>query len=397
MTARHILIVSDEMEVGGSQRQIVHLMRGLDRTRWEPTLLFFRRPSFLVDELREAGIRCIHMPKQGRVSPLFVFRLWKLLRSERFELIHAYSLTAELWIRALLPLLPATRFVASVRGLCLVYPDWQWRLKRWILGRADAVIANARAGADVTAQRTSCARARIDIVPNGIDMLEPINASQVASARRLHDMPEGKAVALFVGRLVVEKNLPLLIDAMAQINARQRPLLLIAGDGPLAMTIDGQIERLGLSGDIKRLGERSDSRWLMQIVDFLVLPSREEGLSNVILEAMAAQLAVLASDVGGNPELIEHGRTGMLFASGDCVALAANLQELTINSDLRQRLGSAARIHAKQHYSLQALVEQTEAVYRRVLGAESSGVPCDFIQGADDVATPGFTASDSKR
>lgn len=397
MTARHILIVSDEMEVGGSQRQIVHLMRGLDRTRWEPTLLFFRRPSFLVDELREAGIRCIHMPKQGRVSPLFVFRLWKLLRSERFELIHAYSLTAELWIRALLPLLPATRFVASVRGLCLVYPDWQWRLKRWILGRADAVIANARAGADVTAQRTSCARARIDIVPNGIDMLEPINASQVASARRLHDMPEGKAVALFVGRLVVEKNLPLLIDAMAQINARQRPLLLIAGDGPLAMTIDGQIERLGLSGDIKRLGERSDSRWLMQIVDFLVLPSREEGLSNVILEAMAAQLAVLASDVGGNPELIEHGRTGLLFASGDCVALAANLQELTINSDLRQRLGSAARIHAKQHYSLQALVEQTEAVYRRVLGAESSGVPCDFIQGADDVATPGFTASDSKR
>lgn len=397
MTARRILIVSDEMEVGGSQRQIVHLLRGLDRSQWEPTLLFFRRPSFLVDELREAGIRCIHMPKLGRVSPRFVFRLWKLLRRERFELIHAYSLTAELWIRALLPLVPATRFVASVRGLCLVYPDWQWRLKRWILGRADAVISNARAGAEVTAQRTSYPRERIDIVPNGIDIAEPINAGQVASTRRLHDMPEGQAVALFVGRLVVEKNLTLLIDSMAQISAKKRPLLLIAGDGPLANALDAQIERLGLSGAIKRLGERNDSRWLMQFVDFLVLPSREEGLSNVILEAMAAQLAVLASDVGGNPELIEHGRTGLLFASDDPIALAANLQELSSDSDLRQRLGSAAREHAQQHYSLQALVEQTQAVYRRVLGAQSGGLACGLGQGADDVAANGLTASGSKR
>ena len=396
MTARRILIVSDEMEVGGSQRQIVHLLRGLDCGQWEPTLLFFRRSSFLVDELRDAGIRCIHLPKQGRVSPRFVFRLWNLLRRERFELIHAYSLTAELWIRALLPLLPPTRFVASVRGLCLVYPDWQWRLKRWILGRADAVISNARAGAYVTAQRTKYPRERIDIVPNGIDVPELFSAAQLASGRRLHEMPDGRGVALFVGRLVVEKNLPLLIDAMARLDANQRPLLLIAGDGPLAEALDAQIERLELGNDIRRLGERSDSRWLMQFVNFLVLPSREEGLSNVILEAMAAQLAVLASDIGGNPELIEHGRSGLLFASDDTVALAANLQELTNNPDLRQRLGRAAHQHAQQHYSVQALVEQTQAVYRRVLGAESSGFVSHVVDTVDDVAGRGISCPEGK-
>ena len=391
MTARRILIVSDEMEVGGSQRQIVHLLRGLDREQWEPTLLFFRRPSFLVDELRDAGIPCIHLPKRGRVSPRFVFRLWNLLRRERFELIHAYSLTAELWIRALLPLLPTTRFVASVRGLCLVYPDWQWRLKRWILGRADAAISNSRAGADVTAQRTGYPRERIDIVPNGIDVPELFSAAQQASGRRLHEMPDGRGVALFVGRLVVEKNLPLLIDAMARLDAKQRPLLLIAGDGPLAEALDAQMERLGLGNDIRRLGERSDSRWLMQFVDFLVLPSREEGLSNVILEAMAAQLAVLASDIGGNPELIEHDRNGLLFASDDVAALAANLQELTNNPGLRQRLGKAARQHAQQHYSLQALVDQTQAVYRRVLGAESTGFVSAVVDPVEDGAGRGIS------
>ena len=397
MTARRILIVSDEMEVGGSQRQIVYLLRGLDREQWEPTLLFFRRPSFLVDELRDAGIRCIHLPKQGRVSPRFVFQLWKLLRRERFELIHAYSLTGELWIRVLLPVLPATRFVASVRGLCLVYPDWQWRLKRWILARVDAVISNARAGADVTAQRTGYPRERIDIVPNGIDLPELLSAAQLASGRRVYEMPDRRGVALFVGRLVVEKNLPLLIDAMALLDANQRPLLLIAGDGPLAEALDLQIDRLGLGNDITRLGERSDSRWLMQFVDFLVLPSREEGLSNVILEAMAAQLAVLASDVGGNPELIEHGRSGLLFGSDDAAELAANLQELANNQDLRQRLGTAARQHAQQHYSLQALVVQTQAVYRRVLGAELNGAVSDDGQNTHDVARQEFSCPEGKR
>lgn len=369
MKPRRLLIVTDEMEVGGSQRQIVHLLLGLDRTRWQPTLLYFRRRSFLVDELEAAGIRCIHLPKHGRIAPGFIVRLWQLLRRERFELIHAYSLTAELWIRALLPLLPRTRFIASVRGLCLVYPDWQWRLKRWILGRSDAVISNAMAGAVVTAERTGHALAGIDVVPNGIDMPELLSAEQRDAARRLYGVPEGRAATLFVGRLVVEKNLPLLVDAMARVPAAQRPLLLIAGEGPLAGMLDGLIESRGIVADVHRLGERNDTRWLMQIADLLVLPSSEEGLSNVVLEAMSTGLAVLASDVGGNPELIDDGVTGWLFPSGDVDALATKLQALAGDAGLRRRLGGEARAKAQRHYSVAALVSQTETIYDRVLTA----------------------------
>ncbi|MEO7916362.1 MAG: glycosyltransferase family 4 protein [Dokdonella sp.] len=367
MTAKRILIVTDEMEVGGSQRQIVHLLRGLDRERFAPTLLFFRRPSFLVDELRDAGVCTIHLAKSGRISPRFVWRLWRFLRREKFDLIHAYSLTAELWVRALLPLLPSTRFIASIRGLCLVYPAWQWQLKRWILSRADAVVSNSLAGAEVAAHRTGYSLDRIDIIPNGIDIADLINASQRDSARRLHGLPVSRPVALFVGRLVVEKNLPLLLDAMARLEVAERPLLLIAGDGPLAQLLDEQIALLELADDVQRLGERSDTRWLMQLADFLVLPSREEGLSNVILEAMAARAAVLASDVGGNPELVEHGRTGLLFASDDVQALAANLQLLSTDLEALGRLGASARDHAQCHYSVAALVDRTQSVYVRLL------------------------------
>lgn len=367
MTPRRLLVVTDEMEVGGSQRQIVHLLLGLDRSRWQPTLLYFRRRSFLVDELEASGIRCIHLPKQGRISVGFVWRLWKLLRHERFELIHAYSLTAELWVRALLPLLPRTRYIASVRGLCLIYPDWQWRIKRWILGRSDAVISNAKAGAQVTADRTGYRVADIDIVPNGIDLPELIPSVQRAAARRMLGVTNGRIAALFVGRLVVEKNLPLLVEAMALLEPSRRPLLLIAGDGPLAPALDLQIAAAGIAGDVIRLGERSDTRLLMQAADFLVLPSSEEGLSNVVLEAMSAGLAVLASDVGGNPELIDDGVSGWLFPSGDAQTLAMKLQALAEQADLRRTLGSKARAQAQRYYSIPALVSQTETIYERVL------------------------------
>lgn len=370
MSMRRLLVVSDEMEVGGSQRQIVHLLRGIDHARWQPTLLYFRNRSFLVDELETAGVRCIHLPKHGRISPGFVWSLWRFLRRERFDVIHAFSLTGELWVRALLPLLPATRFIASVRGLCLGYPDWQWTLKRWILGRADAVIANARAGAGYTSQRTGYPLERIDVVANGIDVDQDDDEASLASVRHGLALPADRVVALFVGRLVVEKNVPLLLDAMARIEASKRPLLLLAGDGPLAASIDARIAELRLGGDVRRLGERGDTRALMQLADLLVMPSREEGLSNVILEAMASGLAVLASDVGGNPELVEDDCTGWLFRSGNATELAAKLQVFAEDPDLRRRIGDAARRQAVDRYSVASLVAGTESIYRRVVAGD---------------------------
>ncbi len=366
-TPRRVLVVSDEMEVGGSQRQIVHLLCGLDRTRWQVELLYFRKRSFLVDELTAAGIAVHELPKRGRIDLRFAWRLLQLLRRGHYDIVHCYSLTAELWVRMLLPLLPRCTFIASVRGLCLHHSREQWRQKRWVVRRADAVIANARAGAATTSERTGLPLERIHLVPNGVEMPASITPQQRHQGRLALAVPAGRCCGLFVGRFVPVKNIPLLLQALAHIAPAQRPFMLLAGTGPLDAALRAQAHELGLDADVHFLGERDDAQALMQMADFLVLCSREEGLSNVVLEAMAVGCAPLASNVGGNPELIEHDRNGLLFASDDVAALAAALIRLCTDAALRTRLATAAQADAQRDFSIAQMTRLTDAVYTQAL------------------------------
>ncbi len=371
MLPRRILVVSDEMEIGGSQRQIAQLLGGLSREHWRPELLFFRERSFLVDEIEASGVPCHHLPKRGRFDARFVLRLIALLRRRRYDLVHCYSLTAEIWLRAIRPWVPHAVSVVSVRGLCLGYADWQWWCKRWILGRADAVIANARAGARHTAARTGLDLGYFDTIPNGVPLPAVPGAAQRAQLHAQIGVPAGRVLALFVGRLVAEKNVALLLAALASLPPVQRPWLAVVGSGPLQAALTARAAALGLAADLRFCGACSDAPALIAAADIVVLPSSEEGLSNVVLEAMAAARPVLASAVGGNPELIEHGRTGLLFRSGDMPALAVGLRRLTADAALRAQLGAAARRHVERHYAVADMVAQTESVYARCLAREA--------------------------
>ena len=371
---RRLLVVIDGMEVGGSQRQIMHLLAGLDRSQWQPELAYFRRHSFLSEAIRDSGIPVHYVPKRGRVDLGFLWSLARLIKGRDYALVHAYSLTAELWSAiAILLSRPRTPLIASERSsFRRDSPPWHWPLKRFVVSRSAEVIANSRAGAASIVQHARHPAELVSVIANGVDVPAPLIPSDRSTIRRSIGVPEDGVLGLFVGRLVEVKNVPCLIRALALVPPEQRPWIAIVGDGPCRAAIDQLAATSGVRADIQLLGERTDATRLMQAADFLVLPSLHEGMSNVVLEAMAAGCPVVASAVGGTPELIENERTGLLFPSDDEVALASMLSRVTTSEVLRTGLADAGSQRIARKHTRAALASATASVYERVL-ARASG------------------------
>jgi glycosyltransferase involved in cell wall biosynthesis len=363
-----VLLITDEMETGGTQRQIVHIARNLDSNRFEPAVAYFRNRSFLVDELERAGIPVHYIPKRRRVDIGFLLRLVALLRNERFDVVHCFSFTGELWgalARRLMLQRNKPVLITSVRNTYDWYTGWQWMLKRWASLESYVVVANSHTGAEYAREKMRLEQRTIQVVYNGVaPVAGGVKAEECISIRHALDVPVGTVLGIFVGRLVVQKNVPVLLRAVKRIAPMEQGFrLLIVGSGPLQEQIEAQIEALDLSQTVKMLGHRSDAERLVAASDFLVLPSLREGLSNVILEAMMAGKAVIASNVGGNSELVGDQQNGLLFDKNDEAGLANCLRALITDEAKRSRFGAAGRARANEEFGIPVMARAMESHY----------------------------------
>ena len=366
---RRVMLMTDEMEVGGSQRQIVQLALGLKARGVTCAVLYFINPSFLVEQLQAAGIKTIRVNKTARVDPGFVRRLRQAIRAWAPDVVHCYSFTAELWGAIACRLLPARErpvLISSVRGTYEWYGRNQWRMKRWVSSQSASIISNSREGAEYAARQMHWPMHHFHVVHNGVSVTEP-DAARVDLLRQHYLQNTFDTLVLFVGRLVEHKNLPRLLQAFAQVvKQRPRTRLLLAGSGPLHDALAAQIGQLGLQDHALLLGEQSEVPALMEAADLVVLPSLREGLSNVVLEAMALGRAVLSTPVGGIPQAIDNGWHGVLVEPTDTDALARALLTLIDDPALRERLGRAAQHKVLEQYSPPAMVSAMLKEYSRV-------------------------------
>lgn len=361
-----VLIVTDEMEVGGTQRQIVHIASGLDPERFETTVLYFRNRSFFVDHLEQAGVRVLRVNKRSRLDFGFAWRLLQTVRNGRFDVMHCFAFTGELWgavIHALLGGGEQPVLLSSVRN---TYDCDRWirrTIKRVVSLRSWRVVANSQVGERFAREKMNLPAGLMSVVYNGVAP-QGGTPDAVASIREALRIPSESTFVLFVGRLVEEKDVSTLIRAMGQLRQRgSTARLAIAGDGPLRQQLKLLAASLDLSDSVIFLGQRDDVATLLSAADFVVLPSLVEGLSNVILESMMAGRAVIASRAGGNVELIEHERTGLLFDIGDVSLLAASIQQLTDDRPMRDRLGRSAHDKALNSFTVPAMVGAFEHLY----------------------------------
>src|SRR5262249_14466161 len=230
---------------------------------------------------------------------------------------------------------------------------------------ATIVVATSRA----VANRFSWAPAKVRVVPNGIDLERFAPRTPSATLRVALRLPPSVPIAVSVGRHVPEKGYRHLIDAAALLE-RTKPGVhwVLVGDGELRSDLEAQARRLDLAPRMRFTGSRDDVADLLGLADVFVLPSESEGFGRVLVEAMAMARPIVATNVGGIPDIVRDGETGVLVEPANPVALAHAVRGLLDDPAGAARLGAAGRLRAESTFSLGAHVDNVERVYDEVLG-----------------------------
>jgi glycosyltransferase involved in cell wall biosynthesis len=359
------------------------------------TVLFIIKPE------RSAGAEMVLVEAAARLSPDRFRVICGLLTPDAEKVIPAHLSTIDfrmpglngwVWLRFFLQLcwviyrrrvdllhvnsyVPGNyaRLAAALMQVPIVIDHWHGftrfnRKRRFIcrvLGRfTDLSLAVSRAVRDNLVIQGGLDPAKVRIVANGVDVAAIDAARPGKAVRRELGLPEGVPVIGLVGRLDHwGKGHRELFTAMARLRERHPVHALIVGGGRREAEVRELVAGLGLTGAVHFLGPRHDVPDLLHAMDIFVLPSHSEGLSLALLEAMAAGLPVIATAVGGLPEVVTDGDNGLLIPPRDAGALAGALERLLANLAFAQRLGANARAHVREHFSLDRLGQEINKIY----------------------------------
>jgi glycosyltransferase involved in cell wall biosynthesis len=374
--ALRILLVIDELDLGGTEQQIVELVRHLPRTRYEPVVVCFRWGR-KADEIARLGVRIEHFPKRGRVDPAFVLRLARFIRAERFDLVQTFLIGANLWGRLAARLAGVPVVVASERNVDV----WEQPVKRW-LGRAllafttDRLIANADAVRDYLLRR-GADPTRVVTIRNGVDLDRFATPLDVGAVRHSLGLGPCTLMAAVVARLEPQKGHDVVLEAAARVYERlPRLRFVFVGGGSAEASLRAEVARRGLADRIVFTGFRTDTADLIRAADLSILVSTKEGMSNTLLESLAAGCPVIASTVGGNAEVV--GEAGVLIPPSDPAALCRGILRLLDNRDAAVRMGARGRERVRREFSVLRMAAETAALYDELTAQRPASAAVEF-------------------
>jgi sugar transferase (PEP-CTERM/EpsH1 system associated) len=365
-----LLYFITELNIGGAEKVLVHILKHLDRSRFDPAVVsLYGGDGPIADEIRalDVPVTDLGMSAKWRLDALW--RLYRLLRRERpailhTSLFHANTLGRIVGRLARVPIIVTWRQNVDIGGRV------RELINRWTTRLDDRVVAVSRLVRDAEVERARVSPDKVTIIYNCVDTdvytaRGPRAAAQVR--KNLGIAPDTLLVGT-VGRLHPQKGIADLITAMMQMkllvpNAR----LLLVGEGQLRDGLEILAESLCVSDVVVFAGARTDVPQILSALDLFVLPSLWEGLPLALLEAASVGLPVVATAVGGTPEVVMDGVTGLLVPPRDPDALAEAILTLLHDPDLRQRMGQAGQERVREHFSVEQMVKETEGLYQRLL------------------------------
>jgi glycosyltransferase involved in cell wall biosynthesis len=348
----------DELATAGTETQLLALIRHLDRTRVQPYLVMLRGDSPMSQALEPAdcsvlrlGVGSLRHPRTALKAIRFLHFLWR----ERIDVVQVYFPDSS-YFGVPVAWLAGVRHRLRTRNNI---GHWLTPVHRH-LGRAlnlltTATIANCQAARDALLNDERPPVDRVHVLENGVDLNRFLAIAPVGARARYVGA---------VANLRPVKGLDLLVAAAIELRDEFPDVtFMVAGEGELRTGLQEQIRTGGMEGRFRLLGSQKDVPQFLAGLDVAVLPSRAEGMSNAILEYMAAGRPIVASATGATPELIRDGIEGLVVPPGDTTALVGAIRRLLTDRNLAQRLGASARRRAQDRYSRAAMVRRFEEFY----------------------------------
>ncbi len=367
---RTIAFFSPELVSGGTQRHLLEVLKLIDRTRFTPLVISAKGRGPLGAAIREVDVDLVELDLGPTMLSRDLVRCVRAataaLRTHRVNVIQYFEwrggLIALLAARAVggCRVVAARRSVPKERGAQRVLAELVMRAADRIVVNAELLRPRGRAGE------------RTDVIPSGVDTDRFAPPIDRIAAKRALGISDVRSLIGTVGRLEPRKGTGTLIAALASLRRHGRDAgLVVVGDGPLRQQLADAAERLGVASHVRLLGDRSDVREVLAALDVFVLPSRTEGMSNALLEAMATALPVVATAVGGTPEVVSDGVSGLLVAADDADAMANAIGRVLDDPAWAATLGAAARQTAEERFGARSMVRRLEAVYAAVANSGS--------------------------
>lgn len=365
----NIMILTTGLAYGGAETQLVRLALRLKARGWDLSVISMTPPRAYVEELEAAGIPVYSLKIRRKIlDPRPILGLVRLIRSQQPDIVHSFMVHANLLARLVRPLAPVPVLICSARNT-----DEGGRFRELLYRLTDPLCdittQVSQSGMERYVQIGAVPKSKIRYIPNGIDADRFCPDPEVRKRMREELGLGDTFVWLAVGRFDPQKDYPNMLRAFSHvIKMNPNTLLIIVGDGPLRPAMEELAQDLSLKDCVRFLGIRRDMPEVMNAADGYVISSSWEGMANVLLEASATGLPIVATDVGGNCEVVEDGETGFLVPSEDPGALAgAMLNLMGLSEEERRRMGEAGRGYIDATYSMDRMVDMWVDLYGEFL------------------------------
>lgn len=362
-----VLYVTYSLEPAGAERLIYALATNLDRERFIPLVCSLKHGGALVDALRENKVTVYLLNKRNTFDFATFRALKEIIRNEQIDIIHTHNFSANFWGRIAAMSVNTCRIIATEHSLSIRKGWLRKKIDRFLARYTDRIVSVSEAVRHSLIDEEGIEPEKILSIHNGINIEKFRHLRNPESVREELGIDANAPVVGIVGRLIPDKGHKYFLEAARAVQKKVPEVrFLVVGDGKLKGELEVYVHKFGLKGSVLFTGFRSDRIDIMNIFTIAILSSIREGLPITLLEYMALKKPIIVTKVGGMPEVIEDGISGIVIQKKNYHALTESIVKLLGDERLRIKYGNNAWKCVKNKYSEENMIRKTERLYEEM-------------------------------